>query len=295
MRCSFPRARRAFTLVELLVVIAIIGLLIGLMLPAVQAAREASRRIACQSTLHQIGIAMQTYHDTFDYLPPGWSAYDPATGRPNPEGEPGWGWSTYLLPYMEQSTLNDRVNYQLPIMHPQHKVLRDSVLKYFRCLSDNSGELFFDISDDSGNGIGRLPVGNYVGMFGTQEIEDCEGIGNQQCRSDGTFYHNSRTSFGQIADGLSATILAGERWSKHGYSTWIGAVSGGEEAMARVVGVVDHAPNDPDGHFDDFSSGHPAGVNFVLGDASVKLYSNKLDLKIYRAMATRAGGEMEKH
>ena len=82
-------ARRAFTLVELLVVIAIIGLLIGLLLPAVQAAREAARRTSCKNNLKQIGLALHQHHDVHKRLPAGWTGRDPASGNPDPLGEPG--------------------------------------------------------------------------------------------------------------------------------------------------------------------------------------------------------------
>jgi hypothetical protein len=116
------------------------------------------------------------------------------------------------------------------------------------------------------------------------------GPGNQ-CRGDGVFFHNSQVNFGGITDGLSNTILVGERSSKLGFSTWVGAVSGGEEAMVRVVGITDHPPNDEHGHFEDFSSNHPSGANFLLGDNSVRLFNEHMDISVYRALSTRAGGE----
>ena len=87
--------QKGFTLVELLVVIAIIGILVGLLLPAVQAAREAARRMQCSNNLKQQGLAIQTHHDGFKYFPPGGLA---------PWGSVG-SWATHILPYIEQSTL----------------------------------------------------------------------------------------------------------------------------------------------------------------------------------------------
>ena len=112
----------AFTLVELLVVIAIIGMLIALLLPAVQAAREAARRMQCSNNLKQIGLAMHTHHATMNYLPPGYIYYHdnnesllngcgPGLSGNGEKGSsrPYWGWNVYILPYMEQQALYDEL------------------------------------------------------------------------------------------------------------------------------------------------------------------------------------------
>ena len=111
------RKSSAFTLVELLVVIAIIGMLIALLLPAVQAAREAARRMQCGNNFKQIGIAMHNHHDAKDYLPPGYlyvrgsqtANLQPSPGwdvNANKGGDhPYWGWNVYLLPFIEQQAL----------------------------------------------------------------------------------------------------------------------------------------------------------------------------------------------
>jgi prepilin-type N-terminal cleavage/methylation domain-containing protein len=105
---------RGFTLVELLVVIAIIGILVGLLLPAVQAAREAARRMSCGNNMKQIGLAAHNYHATYDKLPPGGGGTCNITngvlvagGPADPWMHSNWALSAHvgLLPFMEQQPL----------------------------------------------------------------------------------------------------------------------------------------------------------------------------------------------
>ncbi|MCB9938424.1 MAG: DUF1559 domain-containing protein [Planctomycetaceae bacterium] len=121
-----PKMARGFTLVELLVVIAIIGILVALLLPAVQAAREAARRMQCSNNMKQMGIAFHNYHDTFKKFP---SAYticrldamgSPLGGAPYnaPRGDTAVSWGTSLLPYMEQQTVYDKFNINVPFFSP---------------------------------------------------------------------------------------------------------------------------------------------------------------------------------
>jgi prepilin-type processing-associated H-X9-DG protein len=94
-----------------------------------------------------------------------------------------------------------------------------------------------------------------------------------------------------ITDGLSTTLFVGERSSRLGGSTWLGSVSGGEDNFVRILGVADHPPTHPTGHFDDFGSYHPTGANFLLGDGSVRLISQDIDQRVYQGMASKSGGE----
>lgn len=290
----FRRKLRGFTLVELLVVIAIIGILVALLLPAVQAAREAARRTSCVNNLKQIGLALHGYHDLHQTLPSGWIAHDPVTRQPLVSGQPGWGWGSLLLPHLEQANVSQgMLNYGLPITDPQNNAGRVVVLSVFRCKSD-TGRSVFGLPDESNPStvLTQLSTSNYVGVFGTWEIENCESIApGMVCYSDGAFQHLKGVAFAEFLDGLSNTAVVGERSARLGYSTWVGAVPGGEETIERVLGIADHPPNHPGAHLDDYTSEHPAGTNFLLGDGSVRLIHETVDLKVYAALATKAGGE----
>ena len=100
--------RRGFTLVELLVVIAIIGILVALLLPAVQAAREAARRMSCGNNLKQLGLSLHNYHDTYKTLPPGGTSVH---GRGL--GQWGMSWYAFILPFIEQQNMANTVRHDI--------------------------------------------------------------------------------------------------------------------------------------------------------------------------------------
>jgi len=295
------RPSKGLTLVELLVVLAIVAVLAALLLPAVQAAREAARRVQCTNNVRQIGLALQTHHDAFHRLPPGWNAYPP-------NGEPGWGWASMLLQFTEQQNLLSGSGVgaqaggpagpggpggppQFQINHASNKTLRESPLPAFLCPSDPSEKLFtLYQAGPGGGGPGGPPLlavarANYVGVFGTGVVETAPGAG------DGCFFQNSSLRFGDVLDGLSNTLLAGEHGSRLDHSTWVGAVPGAHRNMARVVSSAGRVPNHVPSDLADFGSFHPGGANFVLCDGSVKMINDQIDLAVFQSLATRAGGD----
>lgn len=300
------RPPRGLTLVELLVVLAIISVLVALLLPAVQAAREAARRVQCANNVRQIGVALQTHHDTFQRLPPGWNAYPP-------NGEPGWAWAAMLLSFTEQQNLLSGSGVgahsggpagaggpagpggpggppTFQINHASNKSLRESSVATFVCPSDPTEKVFMLYQGSPGGGPGgpamfEVARANYVGVFGTGAVETSPGAGN------GCFFQNSTTRFGDILDGLSNTLLVGEHGSRLDHSTWVGAVPGAHRNMARVVCSALRVPNHVPSDLADFGGFHPGGANFVLCDGSVRMINDQIDLAVFQALATRAGGD----
>lgn len=289
--------KRGFTLIELLVVIAIIAILIALLLPAVQQAREAARRSQCKNNLKQIGLALHNYHDTHRVFPSGWIGVEPGVGA-NIEFGSGWGWGTMILPYMDQSNLYNKINFDLEIHNSSQPTgILDQSLTAYRCPSDPSDNTFeLEQEGSPGTILAKLATANYIGVFGSDELDDCEIVpAGTPCKSTGLFYQNSNTRFRDITDGTSQTLFVGERKTDKTagwYSTWVGAVPEGEETFARVLGATDHVPNDPAAHFDDFSSHHVGGTQFLFGDGRVRFITENIDLGVYQSLSSITGGEV---
>ena len=193
----------AFTLIELLVVIAIIGILIGLLLPAVQAAREASRRMRCANNLKQLGLAMHNYHTALNCFPPGFMAV-------NHLGEirGGWAWGVFLMPYIEQCPLQDTLSptqYTLSqvITDPQLLPMLQLDLSVFRCPTSPMEKL----REYQGGGQ-MVATANYTCCRG---FFSYSGNTHLQKRNNGVFYALSATRIADVKDGTSNTIALGER------------------------------------------------------------------------------------
>jgi prepilin-type N-terminal cleavage/methylation domain-containing protein/prepilin-type processing-associated H-X9-DG protein len=305
--------RRAFTLVELLVVIAIIGILVSLLLPAVQAAREAARRMSCSNNLKQIGLAMHNYESAIKKLPFGWNTH-------------GTLWSAMILPYMEQTNLYSTLAFSEAINWDaanNNRVACETVVPAFRCPSMPLPEHM------NYNGIaGRVPT-SYRVVGGTIVSSDDKstrvGFGGLSAAAtnsfedvilDGSFYACSSTRFGDVLDGLSNTIFVGESHTDpafvkdgQGMDFWtIGSPqvdpcnckggSGGteaSEAAGSMIVQINAQLRTPgiSGELMEvaFGSYHTGGAMFLMGDGSVTFLSDSTDMIVYRAAGSRNGGE----
>ncbi len=191
---SVRSLRRGFTLIELLVVIAIIAVLIALLLPAVQQAREAARRTQCKNNLKQIGLALHNYMDVYTAFPPSFCFSTAGS----------WSVHGRILPYMEQASAFSQVRLDLDWTHPLNQATNVAQLKVpsYSCPSDPNG----DRMHYAGPGEGNIRPHTYGVNFGSWKIYD--PVTNTG--GDGVFHPNSRTRPGDIADGMSNTLLAAE-------------------------------------------------------------------------------------
>ena len=310
--------RSGFTLIELLVVIAIIGVLVGLLLPAVQQAREAARRSACSNNMKQQGLAVHNYADVNpEKFPVGWVGEYENGEWHGDEGE-GHGFASRMLPFIEQNNVYKTINFGAQVSAASNATARTTVISTFLCPSDSygSGDVFNPGAEGSGEETPDANPGgtaysrsNYPGCFGSEHMaghddhndltaalmqveEGLEpGEGNGIFLAGGANGENA-VSFRDVRDGLSKTIMIGERDSRLGGSLWIGRGDGLEAGMSRVVGVGEHVFNSGDPHFEDFFSSHPGGVSFVFADGHVAFLSNGMSEALFQSLSTRAGGEV---
>ncbi len=303
--CVRCKSRRGFTLVELLVVIAIIGILIALLLPAVQAAREAARRMQCSSNLRQVGTALHGYHDVFECFPAG-SAVEPA------QHERGTSMFVNILPYLEQDYISELYKpYQgatarwidFAINHPE---ALETPISVYKCPSVARWSSFNNRKDYFGctGGATLNPPRHWRGFSFI----------------DGVFHSNSFTKIGEISDGTNNTMAVGESVHPHpfgmgggynnmdvgGPTSWYhgGNVVLPLTTMAECqdngrnllhtyyplnswhIPMAHNFENDPP-----YGSEHPGGAQFVFCDGHVQFLSDIIDMKVYRALSTRSGGE----
>jgi len=316
---SMPRNRSAFTIIELLVVIAITGLLIAILLPAVQAAREAARKTQCRNNLHQLGVALHLYDGWHRTLPAGYIHHGPAVPAPpkivgapiydapppifiTQLNGPGWGWAALMLPYFEQRTLSNEIDFNRPVEHIQNAVPRARELNVLKCPSDRGAGVFVVISDVN-EPMWEAASNSYAACFGSYGL-----INTDPDHGTGLFHRNSGFRTGELTDGLSNTIALGERAALFAKTPWSGVMTGGtvrttpgapvytstiEFAPAMVLARIgNRSLNSRYSEPYDFFSGHPDTVHFLFADSSVRHFSSSTDQQVLHALATRSGGEL---
>lgn len=229
-----PRHHRAFTLVELLVVIAIIGLLVALLLPAVQAAREAARRMQCQNNLKQIVLALHNYESAHQVFPTatGSSSYSP---------------QARLLPFMEQTNLHGLIDFSQPLLagpvfaarlNPQLQRAAETKVSIFLCPSDGG---LADFPTTMSNGQpARWAANNYMMSIGSATGTNYD----DRYPTDGLVWENSTCRFADLSDGTSNTVAFSESIRGDGVvSTTPPSVMRPMRRMAAVSGMgVNPAP-----------------------------------------------------
>ena len=222
MKIRSQKCPLGFTLVELLVVIAIIGILIALLLPAVQAAREAARRMQCVNNLKQIGLALHNHHATLNNFPIG--------ARPGPDltslyphghsGRTGRNWKALILPYLEQTALTESLDFETGMFAWDwggNEILKGLVIPGYNCPSSPFDPL--DTVDRGSSYAEEAQKHEYVGIAGA--YPDPAGRQNQCgktqfgwfCRN-GLLLANESKAIRDVNDGTSNTIIVAEQSGK---------------------------------------------------------------------------------
>jgi prepilin-type processing-associated H-X9-DG protein len=296
--CFTAVRRRALTIVELMVSVAIMGLLIAILLPAVQAAREASRRSQCASHLHQVGVALHSYYTRHNVFPPG---YLSDIDEERDDLGPGWSWGAMLLDDLELGNLKPGLNFGLPIEHASNRAALLENVSIYNCPSDGEFRPRVNIPQYAeSEAPNELAGSNYVGSVGTVR-QTCK-----VCRDkfDGVFGRNSKTRIEHIVDGTGRTFAVGERNHRVSSPVWGGVIAKSMIVDNLIKGKVAAGPAYVLGstflHGDQeeleersretvaevFASEHLGVMNFLYCDGSVRMINVSIDENVYLALST---------
>jgi prepilin-type N-terminal cleavage/methylation domain-containing protein/prepilin-type processing-associated H-X9-DG protein len=309
--------RRGFTLVELLVVIAIVGVLVALLLPAVQAAREAARRMACANNLKNLGLAAHQYHGDHGRFPPG--AVGPISPLlPQYAGLRHHALATFLLPYVEQQPLANQYRWDVSWFDPLNQPVVNVQLKIWRCPSAHANR----ITDGSLGTVsppprepfdGTAACGDYAGtgsvdpgLENTGLIDLSAAQRDPRGHYEGVFPINAAKRLAEIIDGSSQTIMIAEcagrpqLWQgrRQVSNVWLTGASWASRNLLWCRGATPdgtaffgpcavNCTNDREAY-----SFHPSGANAVFADGSVHFLNANIDIRNFARLVTYAGGEV---
>ena len=282
------RAPRGFTLIELLVVIAIIAILISLLLPAVQQAREAARRTQCKNNLKQLGLAFHNYHDVHSVFPMTHAFRNDAW---QVNSGTGWGWSAYILPFIDQGNVYNMIDFNLPIPGTPNEAVVANPVPIANCPSDTQPTVRPWGTRSNPNYVPAHATASYVVSCGPFTVSG----------GDFNAFHqdNSSGRIRDFTDGLSNTMIVGEAAYRavldhtgHPLSgpnfdrnpRWYGAYRPPNPTANFVLCLMRYPRlglNVPDAlgqnARNSFYSRHEGGVQFLLGDGSVRFVSENIE------------------
>ncbi|MBX7165804.1 MAG: DUF1559 domain-containing protein [Pirellulales bacterium] len=275
------RAPRGFTLVELLVVVVVLAILAALALPAVQSAREASRRGQCAANLRQIGLALLNYEKRWQHFPPGCIE----------NGRKQIAWSVLILPQLELDAVYRQFHLDQKYNSAANRDATANVVPVYLCpstgrLAINPSTKKADRRDQSTgdrNRNGRwdpgddMGVTDYGGMFGVGLPKSGYPPAN------GAMIYDKPLAAAEFRDGLGSTILVAE-------DTGRGGLFNGAWADGQNIFDVSVTPNRI--QQDELWSDHPQGVNALCGDGSVHFIGDRIDVQALFALCSRASKDI---
>jgi prepilin-type N-terminal cleavage/methylation domain-containing protein/prepilin-type processing-associated H-X9-DG protein len=299
-----PRARVGFTLIELLVVIAIIAVLMSLLVPAVQKVRAAAARTQCQNNMKQVGVALHNYYAEHKKWP--------RIGNANNQ----LSWHVYILPYIDQMDLYQQFNLANSGAYTDANRLQYGLVPIpaYLCPASDINKMTVGGSNSNENDpdeyLGQSPyTTHYYGVSGPKGTNAYGGgtyaafsTGDEYggVATQGVFNRDQDIRMKDIVDGTSNTFAVGEMsWDNFTtgtrYRSWIrGTLPGSSDiwtAGSRNVNVAINTPGVTLYNDMAFGSFHQGGTNFVMADASVQFISGDISMNLYRALASRNGGE----
>jgi prepilin-type N-terminal cleavage/methylation domain-containing protein/prepilin-type processing-associated H-X9-DG protein len=311
--------KSAFTLIELLVVIAIIGILIALLLPAVQAAREAARRMSCSNNLKQIGLAVHNYHATHGCFPPGNIIKEAGVcpgARPF-ESDDATCWLISILPFLEQKALYDAYDFNAYNEGAPNQQVRETFVATYVCPSDlATDKLAIPARGPASEVYGAVPYmpGSYRAVSGRSEglrYLDSGEIASYPEPWRGPIHMVgglgfTTERFESVADGASNTLMAGESTTRtnrgfrtfwaysYAFYTMSAATTGQPRTLYgdydRCVAEAGTGRDTP--CLRGWGSFHPGGMNFLACDGSVHFVSGTIDMELFAQLCTIGGAEV---